>query len=188
VSWVAVALVATQCTVAAWFGVSAVGKLRRPAATAAAFRSYALVPNVLLSVAPLALAGVEAALAGWLILGILSEYSLLASAGLLALFSFMLTTDLLLGRRHDCGCGGTPEAPISWRMVQRNAAVAAVCVGLAVVNPPPLELSQRLFVIAAVIGLLLTARLLQSYRALAARRVWGATPSRPGGLETRGPR
>ncbi len=126
------ALLAARLVLAAVFCASGAAKLFDRAgtrATAAAFGVPApltgpvalALPAAELLVAAALIPASSAALAGW------------AALALLAVFSVAVAVSLARGRRPDCHCfGQLTAAPIGWRTLARNAALAAVAAFIAI--------------------------------------------------------
>lgn len=125
------------------FGVTAFEKFRDFGVFHAAVVGYALLPERVVGVIAVALAGCEASLgvalvtpAAWR----LREPALLASAALLALYGVAIAVNLARGRRDiDCGCAGpAARQPLSGWLLVRNTllvAMALVCLGRTGARP-----------------------------------------------------
>ena len=81
------------------------------------------------SLVAIGLPPVEVAVGLALIIGVAP--SALAGICLLLVFSAAVVVDLLHGRAHSCGCLGKRDAPIRWRLVYRNLALATALVGVS---------------------------------------------------------
>lgn len=83
------------------------------------------------SLVAIGLPPVEVAVGLALIIGVAPSPSALAGICLLLVFSAAVVVDLLHGRAHSCGCLGKRDAPIRWRLVYRNLALATALVGVS---------------------------------------------------------
>lgn len=87
--------------------------------------AYKLLPSpALTTMAHLIPAG-EVLIAVGLLGGLIPRASLSAAAGMLVTFAVAMTVNLMRRRRIECGCGSKAKA-ISWTLVLRNLALAAV--------------------------------------------------------------
>jgi hypothetical protein len=119
------------------FAAAAAHKLRDLPTFRATLAGYRLLPARLVpALAPL-LAGAELALAVALLLPATGADAAVAGAGLLALYSAAIATNLARGRRDiDCGClGPAQRQTLSGGLLLRNAALLA---GAVVAALPPL--------------------------------------------------
>lgn len=116
------------------FGVSAIHKLREPAAFARSMDAYELVPSA--AVRPLAalVSFAEIVIAAALLVPATSIPAALAGGGLLCVYSAAIAINLLRGRRHiDCGClGPTARRPIDGGLLLRNGLLIALAVFAAI--------------------------------------------------------
>ncbi|HEV8470497.1 MAG TPA: MauE/DoxX family redox-associated membrane protein [Candidatus Limnocylindria bacterium] len=83
------------------------------------------------SLVAIGLPPVEVAVGLALVIGVAPSPSALAGICLLLVFSAAIVIDLLRGRAHSCGCLGKRDAPIRWRLVYRNLALATALVGVS---------------------------------------------------------
>ncbi len=126
--------------------VAAIGKLHQPKAFLRAVADYEIVPSVFIPWVAATLPAIEL-LAGLLLVGgaivvwrrrggWLDNYSLAAAwiaAGLLVIFTVVLTINLLRGIKMDCGCFDLlgnyvpflKESEASWRTVVRDLVMLA---------------------------------------------------------------
>ena len=86
----------------------------------------------------------------------LRPWPVLAAVVLLLVFAAAMAINIRRGRNHiDCGCGETfLRQPLSWSLVRRNGALAALLVP-SVMMPSPMSVSLALSGVAAGIGLFL---------------------------------
>ena len=130
------AAVVFRFAIAFVFVVAAVPKLLDLRGFEAAVENYALLPTRLVRPVTRALPWVELISAGALIVGVaVAPIALLASLLLLA-FATAISVNLLRGRRIDCGCQGTiAPRTLSWPLVLRDVALAAMAIITGLVNP-----------------------------------------------------
>ena len=117
------------------FAISAVAKVRSPAAFRAAVEDFEVVPRGRAGAVAVAVIAAEFAVAAGLAVGgpLLPVAFALAAAALLA-FSAVLVRALLRHRRVRCHSFGSAAAEVSWFDVVRNGLlVAAAAVGAAAV-------------------------------------------------------
>lgn len=116
------------------FGVSAIHKLRAPAAFARSMDAYQLVPPA--AVRPLAalVCLTEIAIAVALLVPATSMPAALAGGVLLSVYSAAIAINLLRGRRHiDCGClGPAARRPIDGGLLLRNGLLIALAISAAI--------------------------------------------------------
>ena len=108
-----------------WVAAGA-AKIRDVRSVSTSIRNYAVLPGGL--VEPLAkfLPTAEIVLGVALVAGVFPEVTgWVALAACLTLAGAM-TWNLARGRSFDCGCGLTSDTPISWLLVGRNVALAAL--------------------------------------------------------------
>lgn len=126
------------CVVAGlMFVAGGVAKLARLDRFREAVSGYRLLPAPAEPAAALALpvaelaAGLALLLPGW-------AAGPLAGAALFALFAGAIAINLLRGRHDvDCGCNpGAPPQPITWRLVLRNLALAALLIACLLPTAP----------------------------------------------------
>lgn len=107
-----------------------------------------------------ALWGIPAAEA-LLALGLLGPWRMAAavgSAALLLAYGGAMAWHLLRGHVLDCGCGGEP-LPLSWALVLRNAALAALAL---LAGAPPADRTLSAADLAVLVAALLLASLLHA--------------------------
>jgi hypothetical protein len=161
--WLAVAATATL------FAQAAIAKVADLPLLEQHLAAYG-VPHFLRPVGVRALPAVEA-LAALLLLTPLRGAGAWLAAALLALYGAAMAWHRLRGRRLDCGCGGEP-LPVSWALVARNAALAALALAAgAPMTARPMGVGDFLVVAGAVlVGTLLVAALHQLLRHRAGMR------------------
>ncbi|MGH2868160.1 MAG: MauE/DoxX family redox-associated membrane protein [Solirubrobacteraceae bacterium] len=112
-------------------GVTKIGDVQ-PVAEAIA--RYGVVPRRLIRPVAMLLPAVEVALAGALAIGFVPSVAGGLAGVLFGGFALAIAWNLLRGRRFDCGCGTGGESMISWWLVLRDTALAALGV-LILVGP-----------------------------------------------------
>jgi uncharacterized membrane protein YphA (DoxX/SURF4 family) len=92
--------------------------------------AYGLVPKRVLPWVARALPLTEVTVGIWLVAGLFVAAAALAAIVLLSVLTLAVAQALLRKRSVPCGCFGPGDAtrPISWRIVARNASMAAVLV------------------------------------------------------------
>lgn len=132
------------------FAVSAVAKLRDPAAFRAAVRAFG-VPAAAVGPVARAVPVGEAVVAVLLVPPPTRAVALVAAALLLVAFSVGIVRVLRRGVPTRCACFGRSGAPVAPRHVVRNAALVAVAgLGLAAGGVAPDPLATVVAVLAAV--------------------------------------
>jgi len=128
--------------------LAAAGKLARPAATAAAFRTLRVPrPGAAARVVPVA----ELAVAVLLIAA--PRAGGVAAFVLLGVFSALLVRVLRAGIRAPCRCfGGVREAPVSAPDVFRNALLAGLALTAAAATGPRSPSAGAFVLVAAAVG------------------------------------
>lgn len=110
-----------------WFG-AAWHKLGDRGAFREVLAGYRLLPAAMLGVASWLLPAIEAMLAAAWLLALRPEWTVAATAALLAAYAAAIAINLLRGHRHiACGCGFSPvsgELSLSWTLVLRNLVLA----------------------------------------------------------------
>ena len=104
-------------------GVAKLSTAGRDSVTTA-IASYGVLPRRLMIPFAVALPWVEIALGGSLGLGVMLRVSGTSVAAMLGAFAAVIGWHLLRGHRFACGCGG--QGQISWRLVGRDVAFAAL--------------------------------------------------------------
>lgn len=118
---------------AAVFLAAGVSKLGSRDAVVSAVRGYDLLPDRLAGAVGASLAWVEVAFGACLLLGVATDVVSVGGACLLTTFALAVVSNLVRGRRIDCGCGSAVlPSRISWAQVARNAFLAGLCVISAV--------------------------------------------------------
>jgi hypothetical protein len=145
-----------RVAVALLFLAAARHKLRDLRRFRATLAEYRLLPDGLVPVTAVVIAGTEVALCGALLAPSLRAPALLSAAGLLLVYGGAIGVNLARGRREiDCGCAGPAvRRPISGWLVARNGAVAAAAMtGLAPLAARPLVWPDALTVAGATAAL-----------------------------------
>lgn len=121
-------ILAARLLLAAVFLVAAIAKLVDPARTRQTMRDFGVPTRA----APLAVGGVvvaEMLIAVLLLFARTAWIGDAAALALLAIFSIVISVQLLRGRTPECRCFGQIAAgPIGWRSLLRNAILAALAV------------------------------------------------------------
>ena len=122
---------------AAVFAVAGVAKLRDADAFAGVVANYRVLPDRLTRPVAWLLAPLEVALALCVLVPVTRAPAAAALAVLLLLFAGAMAVNLRRGRTGiDCGCAiGLLKERISWPMVARNLALAAIAASLALADP-----------------------------------------------------
>jgi hypothetical protein len=124
---------ALQLLTALVFVVAAAGKMRHWLAFQGVLANYRLLPEALVRPVAYLLPPVELAIASGLLTPRLQLRADAAAAAALLLFGAAMAVNLARGRAHiDCGCfQSTLKQTLRWRLVARNAALAAALLWLA---------------------------------------------------------
>lgn len=78
---------------------------------------------------------------------------LILAAALLALYAGAMAVNIRRGRISiECGCGGAVQ-PLSWTLVGRNAVLALVAIGAAMLGPYALDVAGAITAIACGVSL-----------------------------------
>jgi len=122
----------------------------------AVIANYRLLPRWAALPAAALLPPAEMVLAVLLLSAQLRPWPALTAMIFLLLFAAAMAINIRRGRNHiDCGCGETfLRQPLSWSLVGRNGALAALLVP-SVMMPSPMSVSLALSGVAAGIGLFL---------------------------------
>jgi hypothetical protein len=156
---------AFEIALGGWLFVAAYSKWSDLPYARGALSTYSLVPSGLETVAAPLLATAEMISALLLLTGYASPIGLIAAAALLVVFSVAIATDLVRGRRHSCGCGGSRrEQPITWSHVVRNVAIAVLALATAI-SLQPIAILNRLTVLVAVAAVGTVGAVAWQYRA-----------------------
>lgn len=107
------------------FVLAGAGKLLRHD-FAARVTAYRLLPAVVSSVVAFILPWLELLTGVALLIGVAVRGAAALAVALLFAFAGAMTVNLLRGRRVACGCGFDPATTISWWLVGRNLALAAL--------------------------------------------------------------
>jgi hypothetical protein len=122
-----VAAFAIAAPVAAVLLLAAWSKLRDPALFRAAVENYDILPPALVPAFAVALPVAEVLAGAALLWESSRPLGAAAAVGLLALVTGAVVVNLLRGRVEiECGCGGADGQTLSWGLVARNAALAAI--------------------------------------------------------------
>ena len=136
-SWLTV----LRLALAGVFVVAAWAKLRHPESTRTDIAALGL-PNRMVAPVSFGLPVVELVVAALLLIEPLHEIGSVAALGLLGLFTAVLMTNLLRGRRPACACfGALASAPIGWTSVGRNVALMVAAGSLIWLPPARVEAS-----------------------------------------------
>jgi hypothetical protein len=121
---------ATRSVIGFLFLLSSMSKLMRGVPSFGDVISrYRLTPVRLSLLLAWVVVVVELMLAVALIVGLAVPFAGLLAAGILAMFVFAVTINLLRGETAlTCGCFGSPDTKISWRLVARNLVLIALSV------------------------------------------------------------
>jgi uncharacterized membrane protein YphA (DoxX/SURF4 family) len=84
-----------------------------------AILGYDLLPRPVAVILATVLPWLEVLAGGLLLAGLWTQIAALLGFALLLLFAAAVAVSLLRGKRHECGCFGSP-APVQWRLVYRN--------------------------------------------------------------------
>jgi len=115
---------------------------------AAQLQAYGLLPEPMVGPLARALPWLELAIAFALLMPLLRDAGAVAGSVLLLVYAIAMGINLLRGRSDiDCGCGDAPQK-LSWWLVARNAALAAlVLLPLAPETTRALQFSDFIFVV-----------------------------------------
>lgn len=115
------------------FWLAALHKWRDGDVVRAGLADYQLLPDALVRLLPPTLALLEILLAVGLLIPAMAPLAALAAAFLLAGYTLVLATGLLLGREvRDCGCGGAGgNQPLKGWLVPRNLILTAMAVAVS---------------------------------------------------------
>ncbi len=151
---------------AAVFAVAGVAKLADLAGSRRAVRDFGLPARFAPALA-LLLPFAELAIAAALVPSTSARFAAAGAAALLLLFVLAIGVNLSRGRRPDCHCfGKLHSAPAGWGTLARNAALAAVAIGLVTQpasNPSTLELAVAGVILAVSAQAILSVVLLRRY-------------------------
>ena len=128
---------------------AAVAKLQHRELMAGVVANYRILPAALVAPVASALPFVELALGVALLAGG-QRLAVLPAAMLLLAFAGAMAVNLRRGRGHiDCGCGRSDlRQPLSWSLVWRNLALAA----LVLLRLPPAPVNNIVDVATAIVG------------------------------------
>jgi uncharacterized membrane protein YphA (DoxX/SURF4 family) len=121
-------------------------KLRAGRATfAQAVRDYDLLPARLVTPVAMTLPPFEIAVGVLLLAGAMTRPAAAAACVVLIAFALAVALNLARGRANDCGCFGGQRSRIAWRVVQRNAALAATAFLVLLAGPGAVALDATIF-------------------------------------------
>jgi len=132
------ATLASRIVLGGVFLVAGATKIPNPGSLAAAIRSYELaLPEWFVSLSAHALPYVEVLLGLYLLVGLFTKVSALATSGLTIIFLLALVQGALRGLEIDCGCFGSSAGETSnlWLAAARD--VGLLVLGLHVALAPP---------------------------------------------------
>jgi Methylamine utilisation protein MauE/AhpC/TSA family len=145
-------LTALGLALAGVFVVAAWAKLRHPERSRTGIAALGL-PDSIVAPVSVALPAVELVVAALLLIEPLRETGAVAALGLLGLFTAVLVTNLLRGRRPACACfGALANAPIGWTSVGRNVALMVVAGSLIWLPQADLEVPVPSSTLLAMVG------------------------------------
>ncbi|TMB59960.1 MAG: DoxX family membrane protein [Chloroflexi bacterium] len=138
-------ILAARLFIAATLCLAGVMKLRAgPAAFAQAVRGYDLLPARLVTPIATTLPPFEVALGVLLLAGAMTRPAAAAACVVLVAFALAVAANLVRGRENDCGCFGQQRSRIAWRVVQRNAALAATAFLVLLAGPGAVALDATI--------------------------------------------
>ena len=130
------AILAARILIAATLCVAGLLKLRAGRASFAhAVRGYDLLPARLVTPIATALPPFEIAIGVLLLTGAMTRPAAAAACVVLVGFALAVAINLVRGRDNECGCYGQQRSRIAWRVVQRNAALAATALVVLLAGP-----------------------------------------------------
>lgn len=124
--------VALRCAVGLIWIVAGAAKMRNSSELSLTLRAYGIVPTALIPALAAGLPVGEVTLGGAVSAGVLPMVSGALAAWAFTVFAAAMAWNLANGRQFDCGCGISRAAPISWRLVGRNIALAVVASAITV--------------------------------------------------------
>lgn len=137
-----------QVVVAGWLFWTGLHKLADFSVAARQVGEYSGIPNRLARPATAFAIFAECGLATWLLASVAVALAAALSAVLLLAYATLISLDLLRGRRHACGCGGSTR-PIAWWMVGRNAGMALL-VAISGWAPSTVGTAERLLIMVVM--------------------------------------
>lgn len=127
------------------FLLAALPKLAAPTEFTEAATNYGIVPRAIAPAVFRLLPLAELACAISLLAGLLLDVAAWATAGLLIVFCFAVSFNLVQGRELDCGCGGAiAPRQIGWRLVASDALAAILAIIVGTQSPAALTFDQLL--------------------------------------------
>jgi len=142
VEWV---ILAARLFIAATLCLAGAMKLRAGrGAFAQAVRGYDLLPARLVMPIATTLPPFEVGLGLLLFAGAMTRPAAAAACVVLLAFALTVAANLVRGRDNDCGCFGHQRSRIAWRVVQRNAALAATAFLVLLAGPGAVALDATI--------------------------------------------
>ena len=146
------------------FLTASLPKLAAPHDFRLALGNYRLLPFRLVRPVAAWLPRVELLLAVLLLSGVGVRGAASLAAAALLVFSTAVAITLARGRKIDCGClSGSSPREITWRLVGRDAALAAAAVGVAASPPPAWPGRETIAVLLAALFAVLIEQLLSEW-------------------------
>ena len=109
-----------------------------------AIRLYKLIPGVTAGAAARIIAATEVALGAALLLGLALPWASTVGIGLLVIFTFAITVNLVRGRLIPCGCKHQATEPIQVKHIVRNVLAVLALAYLAGLPLHPWALDRLL--------------------------------------------
>jgi uncharacterized membrane protein YphA (DoxX/SURF4 family) len=139
-------VLAARLLIAATLCIAGAMKLRAGRATfAQAVRGYDLLPARLVAPVATSLPPFELTVGVLLLTGVLTRPAAAAACVVLVAFGLAVAVNLARGRANECGCFGDRRSRIGWRVVQRNAALAATAFVVLLAGPGAVALDATIF-------------------------------------------
>ena len=160
--------VAASVAVALLFAVAGIDKLRHRDLLPGVIGNYRLLPDALVAPAAAVLPGVELLVAAGLLLGFAPLAPMVAIA-LLLVFAAAMAINIRRGRNQiDCGCGRSQlRQPLSWLLVGRNVALAAL-LAARLVPGPAVSTADIMIALAGGLAIFVIVQLFNAIGALTA--------------------
>ena len=138
-------ILAARLFIAATLCLAGAMKLRAGrGAFAQAVRGYDLLPARLVMPIATTLPPFEVGLGLLLFAGAMTRPAAAAACVVLLAFALTVAANLVRGRDNDCGCFGHQRSRIAWRVVQRNAALAATAFLVLLAGPGAVALDATI--------------------------------------------
>jgi hypothetical protein len=110
------------------FLIAGASKLFAPVRTRESVEEYGLLPAPVAGPLAILLPWMELAIAGFLLMRVLSDYALLTGASLLGVFTLAQALVLLRGQSVACGCfGSMSTGPVRWLNAATNLVLIVCC-------------------------------------------------------------